>query len=124
MLLENKFYRIMGIDKDDERRNAVFHLAILPDCEVYEGHFPGNPICPGVCNIETIRECASLFIGHDMRIRMIKQCRLVAIASPAICPEVDVTINISSLDDNTFIVAARIEDKEKTYIDFKGEMAI
>lgn len=124
MLLENKFYNIIGIDKDNERRNAVFHLAILPDCEVYKGHFPGNPICPGVCNIETIRECASLFIGHDMRIRMIKQCRLVAIASPAICPEVDVTINISSADDNTFFVASRIADKEKTYIDFKGEMTI
>ena len=52
MLLENKYYKVLRARKEGEGK-AVYHVAILPDCNVYEGHFPGNPVCPGVCNIQT-----------------------------------------------------------------------
>ena len=26
--------------------------------EFFQGHFPNNPVSPGVCNIEMIKECA------------------------------------------------------------------
>lgn len=124
MLLENNYYKINSVDKREECLNAIFHLSILPDCVVYDGHFPGNPVCPGVCNIEMIRECAALLCGHDLRIRTIKQCRLVSVASPLICPEVDITINVSILDKNRFMVVANISDAERTYLDYKGEMGV
>ena len=62
MLLENSYYKIIG--RSGEGLDAVFRVALLPDCEVYKGHFPGNPVSPGVCNIETIKECAMLLTGR------------------------------------------------------------
>ena len=70
MLLENKFYKVLRAHKENEQK-AVYHVAILPDCNVYQGHFPGNPVCPGVCNIQTIKECASLLVGKELRIMSI-----------------------------------------------------
>ena len=52
MLLENKYYQIMEVKAN--QTEGKFHLHLLPDCDVYQGHFPGHPICPGVCHIETI----------------------------------------------------------------------
>lgn len=119
MLLENKYYQIKSIQGNET--DAVFHIAILPDCDVYRGHFPGDPVCPGVCNIETVKECAMHLTHQKMQISTIKQCRLTAIASPTVCSEMDVAIHLSPTD-NGYTVTAKITDTEKVYMEYKGEM--
>ena len=42
MLLENRYYRITG--RKTEGQDTVFRIVLLSDCEVYQGHFPGNPV--------------------------------------------------------------------------------
>ena len=120
MLLKKKFYDIIESHKDGA--TGVYHVAILPECSVYQGHFPGDPICPGVCNIETIKECVCDLLGCDLRIQSIKQCRLTAIATPTVCPEVSITINCTPKDE-AFIIQATIADDKQTYMEFKGTLA-
>ncbi|MBQ9237146.1 MAG: beta-hydroxyacyl-ACP dehydratase [Prevotella sp.] len=119
MFLENKFYKILKEDKQD--MSATYRVSILPDCNVYDGHFPGDPVCPGVCNIETIKECAIRLVGKNLRIQSIKQCRLTAIATPTVCPEVNVTVSATP-KDNVYIVLATIADEKQTYMEFKGTL--
>ncbi|MDO4171122.1 MAG: beta-hydroxyacyl-ACP dehydratase [Prevotellaceae bacterium] len=120
MLLENRYYRTISRKTDGQQ--TVFRIAILPECDVYKGHFPGDPVCPGVCNIETIKECASAVAGRPLRITTIKQCRLTAIATPAVCPEADVTVTVANTADDTYSVQATIADAQQTYMTFKGTM--
>ena len=119
MLLENKYYKVLRARKENDGK-AVYHVALLPDCNVYQGHFPGNPVRPGVCNIQTIKECASLLVGKELRISSIKQCLLTAIATPTVCPEVDVQVEVKETDGSYTIVAS-ISDEERQYMTFKGE---
>lgn len=121
MLLENKYYKIVNIQGGG--LNAVYRIVLLPDCDVYRGHFPGNPVCPGVCNIQMIKECTMLLTGKKIKIGSIKQCRFTAVASPVICPRVDVTIDVSPTGSG-FSVTATIADSERTYMEYKGDMII
>ncbi|WP_288208111.1 beta-hydroxyacyl-ACP dehydratase [uncultured Parabacteroides sp.] len=121
MLLVNKYYKI--IDIYGEGSNVVYRIVFLPDCDVYRGHFPGNPVCPGVCNIQTIKECTMMLTGKKLTISTIKQCRLTAVASPMICQEIDVRISISPIDKG-FTVTATMTDAERTYMEYKGDMVI
>ncbi|HAE25094.1 MAG TPA: beta-hydroxyacyl-ACP dehydratase [Prevotellaceae bacterium] len=118
MLLENKFFRVLDV-KNSDNLNAVFHVQIVPDCNVYNGHFPGDPVCPGVCNIETIKECASLIVGRQLRYVSIRQCRLTALATPTVCPEVDITVTLTEIGGN-YQIQGRIADDKKTYMLLKG----
>ncbi len=122
MLLQDKFYKVNGVEKTDEQ-NAVFHCTLLADCDVYRGHFPGNPVSPGVCNIEMIKECAMMLTGQRLVIKGIKQCRLTAVASPTVCPEVDVTVAVTPVEGGYSIVAS-IADSNQSYMEYKGEMAL
>lgn len=122
MLLKDKFYKVVNTNTDDN--NGTFTLSILPDCDVYEGHFPGDPVCPGVCNIETIKECAMMLLNKELRIKTIKLCRLTALASPAICPEVKVSINATNNGDGTYLIIASIADDKQQYMSFKGTLSI
>lgn len=119
MLLENKYYKVLRAREEGDGK-VVYHIALLPDCNVYQGHFPGQPVCPGVCNIQTIKECASLLTGKELRISSIKQCLLTAVATPTVCPEVDVTVQVSEADGKYSIVAT-ISDERRQYMAFKGE---
>lgn len=119
MLLENRYYQLVSQEIEDGK--GLFHIRLLPECELYRGHFPGNPVCPGICNVELIKECAMLLTGKDLQIRTVTQCRLTALASPTACPELDV--NVSALPAaHGFQVKATISDAAKQYVDFKGEL--
>jgi len=120
MLLENRFYKTLG--KEIDGMSGHFTVAILPECNVYEGHFPGDPVCPGVCNIETIKECAMMLTEKKLRIKAIKQCRLTAIATPTVCPKVMIDVTANPLSDNTYTVLATIKDEKQTYMEYKGTM--
>ena len=120
MLLENKFYRVLSEERG-EGLSAKYRVAILPECNVYDGHFPGDPVCPGVCNIETIKECAILLCGEQLRYSTIKQCRLTALATPTVCPEVDVQVNLSTSGEG-YALQATIADDRQTYMILKGQL--
>jgi 3-hydroxyacyl-[acyl-carrier-protein] dehydratase len=49
---------------------------------IYQAHFPGNPITPGVLTMQMIRECAGRKIGQNLRFKSIKICRLAAMVRP------------------------------------------
>jgi len=122
MLLKNKYYTVLGETRIDEQ-NAVFHCELKADCDVYRGHFPEKPVSPGVCNIEMIKECVMMLTGQSLLIKTIKQCRLTAVATPFVCPEVDVTVQAVPMEDG-YSVVARIADQERSYMEYKGEMAV
>ena len=124
MLLKDKYYKIMKENVLDSN-NAVFLLSLLPQADVYRGHFPHKPVCPGVCNIETIRECAEMLTGCDLYIKTIKQCRLTAVASPQVCPLIDVTVSVARIEGtDSYNVVGKIADAETSYMELKGEFCI
>lgn len=101
--------------------DAVYLCELKSDCSVYAGHFPGKPVSPGVCNIEMIRECTEVLTGHDLKIDTIKQCRLTAVASPTVCPKVDVKVSVAAIEGTqSYNVVASISDAEHSYMELKG----
>lgn len=101
---------------------ASFHVELLPDCDVYRGHFPGHPVCPGVCNMGMLKECMEEAVGCRLVIDTIKQCRMTAVASPETCSELDILMYIQRLGESCWAVQAKLVDTERTYMEYKGEM--
>ncbi len=99
--------------------HAVFGVSLNKDCDVYRGHFPGKPVCPGVCNIATIKACAAMLLGKDVAITSLKQCRLTAVATPDACPELSVVIEAKPAADG-YDVTATMSDADQTYMTLRG----
>lgn len=49
---------------------------------MFAGHFPGNPLVPGVLLLERALECAEAAVGHPLAIRAIVQAKFVAPLKP------------------------------------------
>jgi len=52
------------------------------DLPVFEGHFPGHPIVPGVYLIESVRVVAEKFGGRPLRIARVGDAKITSITRP------------------------------------------
>ena len=58
-----------------EEGQYVCSMAFDPAFRGFEGHFPGNPIVPGVCLIEAGRVFAEEVLKKALTTRSVTQCR-------------------------------------------------
>lgn len=114
------YYKIKDfLQKEDG--TALFQVVLLSDCEVYEGHFPGEPVSPGVCNIQMIKECAEKIVGKPLLLSNLQQCRLTTLVTPLKHPQMEVTIHLEEMED-VYKLKATLGKGEKIYLDMKAEL--
>ncbi len=121
MKLEGYYYNL--IDRNTDENGSTFRIALLKECDIYTGHFPGHPVCPGVCNMQIVKECAERLVGKTLHISYIRQCRLIALATPVICSELVVWIKLEPMEAG-YSVVATIADAEHIYMEYKGNMTV
>lgn len=119
MRLKDNYYKLKS--SCTENGTAVFRISLLKDCDVYRGHFPGNPVCPGVFNIQMLKELAEAAVGRKLHISAVRQCRFLAVATPAACQELTVRMQSAPVEGGCEVAAA-IQDDNKKYVDFKGTL--
>ena len=74
-MLIKDYYTIENVLRP-ENGFVRFEISLNADCQVYEGHFPGEPVSPCVCNIQMIKECAEQVVGKSLLMNNLQQCRL------------------------------------------------
>lgn len=74
------YYEILSEEMGEGE--GLWMVRLLPNADVYRGHFPGQPIAPGACNIEMIRRLASRLLHTDCHFRAITQCRFTHLITP------------------------------------------
>lgn len=57
----------------------TFEAVLNPEHAVYEGHFPGLPVTPGVCLLRVVKECASRLRNRRLRFERIISCKFLAV---------------------------------------------
>ncbi|MDD4142453.1 MAG: hydroxymyristoyl-ACP dehydratase, partial [Bacteroidales bacterium] len=74
------FYKILceKINADD----ADFDIELNRDHDIFKGHFPGEPITPGVCIVKTALELANIAFKNKYQIKTAKNIKFLNIISP------------------------------------------
>lgn len=100
-MLIKGLYKVMQVDKTEEGISAKVHLD--KDHEIFKGHFPGNPVMPGVCMIQMIKELTEGALEKDLFLTVSSNIKFMAIINPEINPDLDLTIEIMEHDDEVKI---------------------
>ena len=120
--MENNYYTVTGKGKFEGEH--IYNVRLNPTASIYRGHFPGNPVSPGVCNLRMIAECAADLTGRNLRIRKILRCRFLSVITPEKNSRLWIRLQVQELQDGNglYAVAAQITDGDKVCVDFKGEL--
>ena len=58
------FYTLQSYDKNE--KSFVANIILNKDHEIFKGHFPGNPVTPGVCMMQIVKELTEEFTGKKL----------------------------------------------------------
>lgn len=118
--LLNDYYRI---DSQTAVGNEIlFRVTLLPEYCAYAGHFPGNPVSPGVCNIQMVKECAVQLTGQPLFLCYISHCRWSAVITPQTTPHLQIRMQLSEAENDRYKVCATVCDDTTIYMKFNGEL--
>ena len=98
-MLLNNFYTIKSIDKRDDQNYTVI-LFINENHEVFKGHFPGNPIMPGVCMMQIIKELTEQIMDTTIVMQSLSNVKFMALINPQVTPELRLELNIVTTEDH------------------------
>jgi len=119
-MLMKDYYKMKEVLKKEDG-TILFHITLQADCEVYKGHFPGEPVSPGVCNIQMIKECAEQTLEKPLLLNNLQQCRLTTLVTPLSYPQMEVTIHLEEKGD-VYKLKATLGKGEEIYLDLKAEL--
>ncbi len=91
-MLKDSFYKLISLAPTETGYNAVVEL--LPEHEIYRGHFPGQPVVPGVCTLTIVRECLAAALGHGVMFRRIRECKFLAAIVPGEAVRLTLVMNL------------------------------
>lgn len=98
MLLKN-FYTIVSKDEISDG-NFTVRISVNAEHEVFKGHFPGNPVMPGVCMMQIIKELVEEIVGSALFMQSLSNVKFMALINPEATPDLRLELNISQTEDN------------------------
>ena len=86
MRLEGSFYNV--VSSTPVEGGYVFDLVLAKDHPIYAGHFPGQPVVPGMCTLTIVRECLGNILEKKVMFSSVKECKFLS----ALIPEEELSI--------------------------------
>ena len=110
-MIDGSFYTIVGTHDTDSlhiRREIVFRM----DHVIFKAHFPDNPIVPGVCTLEIIRQLVTEVVGGEIRIPTVKNMKFLNLMTPAEGKVFTFDIQLVAQSETLFSAKTTISDPE------------
>lgn len=87
---------------------------------IYKGHFPHQPVVPGVCMMQLLAELTTSALGKKVRLRKANQAKFLIPIIPQKNPLLNVKIKYTDNEDGSLKINASIQDSTTTFFKFKG----
>jgi len=129
-MLKDKLYKINNITnlpRDGENNTAKKYSAELEldsAHEIFQGHFPGRPVLPGVCQVEMVRELAEEITGTKLMLTQASQIKYMNLIDPVLNPALRINIRLTEPSPGEFDVTAEINAGENTFMKMKCRLKL
>ena len=99
--------------------SSLLDIKVLASSPVFEGHFPENPILPGVLMVEAVRSSLNQLFSQEFHLKSALSIKFLAVVNPYEYPEVQLRINHTSGQEGLKIDAVLFSG-EKVFFKMKG----
>ena len=96
MLIEG-LYTTDHFSFEDNTVNAS--ITLNNDHDIFKGHFPGNPILPGVCSIQIIKELTEKALDRSLFLSVSSNVKFLETVNPEANPKLVLSIAISEVEE-------------------------
>lgn len=113
MILQNDFFSITC--RPEESAKQVYGIELHPAHYIFAAHFPGNPIVPGVCQVQMLTEILQEIVSKKLYLKEIKNIKYLNVLTPSEVTHLNLAIQKLSVEESTLKAVAMYETDEKQY---------
>ena len=100
---------------EDNENGFTAQLRCNPDHLIYQAHFPGNPITPGACLLQTAGELLQRHLGKQLYLKASKNVKYINVLPPAADKVVSFTFSDLTQTESECDVQVVIADEASVY---------
>jgi len=116
-MLKDKLYSVVSVTGSEGKIIAGIHLN--KDDELFKGHFPGQPVLPGACMLQILKEVLELALNKKIRLKKADQMKFLSVVNPAVNGILQLNIGYS-INEEQVLINAIMNSKSDTCFKFKG----
>lgn len=122
MILLNDFFTIN--DSRSSETEIWAELLINADHKIFEGHFPNQPVVPGVCQMQMIKEIVELMLDKETNLVQAADMKFLAVIDPQKNNLVHASIKYAADENGLISIAASIFKDELVHFKCKGQLQV
>lgn len=92
------FYTLESYEKS-ETGSFSANIKLNQDHDIFKGHFPGNPVTPGVCMMQIVKELTEEFTGKKLFLKLASNVKFMAIINPFETPDLTMQLDIKEVEN-------------------------
>ena len=117
----SNFYTVMRHQADDNQ--LKIDITINPAHDIFKGHFPGQPVVPGVCMIAIVKELMELHFQKSFQLTKAAQIKFLQLIVPEQDQVIQVTISWQPAQNNSYPITAQWQIRETVAFKLNGMLA-
>ncbi len=96
-MLINDFYTLADFQEEENR--ILAHIILNASHEIFKGHFPGNPVTPGVCMMQIIKELVEKRTAKKLFMNQCSNVKFMALINPETNADLMIKIDLQSIGE-------------------------
>ncbi|MBO9592325.1 MAG: 3-hydroxyacyl-ACP dehydratase [Niabella sp.] len=121
-MLKNNLYTVTVFENNTGTLAAAISLNTAHP--IFDGHFPGQPVLPGVCMMQIVKELTEEATGKKLFLNDATQCKFLSMVDPGKTPELQVMVDYKEPGDHTIAINAVLKSTEATFFKMSASLAI
>ena len=96
-MLRDELYTVAALQDVDSRITAT--LQINPQHNIFKGHFPGQPVLPGACMLQMVKEVLESVLGKSLRLKKADHLKFLSVVDPGVNNVLELTLSYALVGD-------------------------
>ena len=117
--LRNDFYTVKEKKQISEKEISVV-IELNQQHAIYSGHFPDQPIVPGVCQIQIVKELLEDLMGKKLKMITGDNIKFTGMIIPSLSPIVNIDVNYQ-INDSEIVCDSKLFFGETIFTKYKGK---
>ncbi len=121
MLLNDFFFINEKVTSETE---IWAELVINTNHKIFEGHFPNQPVVPGVCMMQVVKEILELVIGKETNLVQAAEMKFLAVINPLENNLIHASIKYTAGESGAINIVASLFKDELVHFKCKGQLQV
>ena len=120
----NSLYQIKQILTEGDGSKFTVIIELNPSHKIFNGHFPGNPILPGVCVVQILKEILMYQSDNKLILNYASSIKYLSYINPVVNSIINIDVELKEAGDGNIFCIAILYFESVVFCRFKGEFKI